>query len=245
MKNIIFSILLILFFLRCDFYKSEFPITNQPSSEIPLELLGNWYFLDTVGDFILPISNIEILNYEDKKYIVSWKTYEDKKHESQKLLKVWNSKVGEKEFFNSKLLKNNSKQYFRFYKYQLGKNNTIELTFLTDSLKMKFQNQKAFYQFVENNPKEFDTYFHPFWFSFQRIDSVKWGVVNSIWKNEIDQVLRFEKLPKKIDFSKIIESDLEPFLSIDKIDRDSILDILENSYLNFNQTLSFKLPPKF
>ena len=245
MKNIIYSILSIFLFSSCDYYRSEFPISEEAHAPISEELLGSWYFLDTIDNFILPKFQIEILKFENEKYLLVETYFKNKRIESVQHQKIWISKIGDKEYSNAKFL-GRTPEHFIIHKYRLGEKRQLETTFLRDSFKLEFETQNDFHQYVKNNSEKFDSYFHTPWFSFQRLDSIKWGMVNSLWKNEIVQVYSLNQRVEMERFSKMAKEELKLILNHEKINQDSILDILENSFLSsFNSEPFWKIKPWF
>ncbi len=246
MRNIFVLFLLVFLFAKCDFYRSKFPISEEVHAAISEELLGSWYFLDTIDNCILPRFQIEVLKFENEKYLLTETYFKDKKIESAQHHKIWISKIEDKEYINAYLLDINNPDIFIFHKYRLGKNGQLETTFLRDSFKLEFETQNDFYKYVKNNSEEFDSYFHTPWFPYQRLDSITWGLVNSLWKNEIVQVYRLNQRIEMDNFSEMGKEELKQILHNEKIKKDSILGILENGFLSsFNSEPFWKIKPWF
>lgn len=247
MKNIIFPILFILLFSRCDFYRSKYPISEESHFEIPEELLGSWFHLDTVDNFILPNYQLEVFEFENKKCLLTETYFKNKKIEHVDYQKVWISKIEDKEYINAQFLRPGSTDFFIIHKYRLGENGILETTFLRDSFKLEFEDQSDFYKYVKTNSEEFDSYFHTPWFSYQRLNSIKWGLVNSLWKKEILQVYKLNQQIEMERFLNMTDEDLK--LILNNENQDYVLDILENSFLSGFQSTNnepfFKLKPWF
>ena len=159
----IFSFFFILtLFSACDLYESAVPMSNADASSIDSSIVGLWQVHNNEEE---PYDMfVSIVPFNDTEYLVEYVTWDElnKKPTARFFARMYNSKVGNNNFYNVFLLDKQdwgSKRY-TFFKYIALSPETLSVHSLSETrFKIEFSSQQSFYDHIKNNELTFNSTF--------------------------------------------------------------------------------------
>lgn len=139
----------------CELYTSHYPITDYKESFIDTSLVGNWKNCDS--DTIEYAIRIDKL--DTHQYLLNYLNINDLTHINQhENFIAHNSIVLGKEYFNIRMLNNDSIKYF-FLKKEFKEDTLLISTIDKDAFDRKFESSKNFKTYILENGAAFDSVF--------------------------------------------------------------------------------------
>ncbi|MEL6655358.1 MAG: hypothetical protein AAFP77_02785 [Bacteroidota bacterium] len=190
----------------CDSYFSNVPISLSDERWIHNELSGNWILVEDKSPYSHPILEVRLSQLDEKEYIatVLYKKSQDRGILEVETYRVHNSLVDGKTYLNLSQLGGDLVQY-AFIQLEDVREDSVVITFITDSLETKFKSSAEFKAFLQIAQKSGDTSFFSQRYTYIRPQALTW-----------------EKVNKEVPISSFSR-----FFSINKMDEDRFRDLTD------------------
>ena len=177
--------------VQCDEYRSPVPITDKPSSPLPVGILGEWIFVDTTAEIIELVATLTVTPWSRNEYLALYCDYEGVTTPQEPCLplRIYTSSVGRETYVNAHWLTEDG--MYTFYKYRLLDSLALELHWAGDTFEPVFNTSKAFRAYLRKHPDLFAASFDANQGLWYRRSYWNWSKANAAWLEKIDAAWQF------------------------------------------------------
>ncbi|MBI4646510.1 MAG: hypothetical protein HY738_07930 [Bacteroidia bacterium] len=148
---------IVLFFqYSCNLYESPVPISEPSKFTIDRNLIGHWKYYDANDSIDIDTNEntfITIIPFNEHEYLLRTLCLKDSSIEDLMLLKMHNSFINKREFFNVLVLDlPDTNSSWTFFRYDIAAPDSLIVYYLTDSITdKKFDSSRKLYKYLKTN----------------------------------------------------------------------------------------------
>ena len=212
-KPLCFLIFISIFFPNCSPYKSEFPI-SKPANNLNIDSLkGSWIVLYEKEESAHPLAELNFRNFNQNEYLCLMTVFRKKGRgiDFVSPYRVLPTKVSEDLWFSSQRLKENENA-FVFSKIEQLFEDSIHVRYLTDSLKMSFEDSQSLHSFLEEVSDSVEEKFLSPPVALYRWKALKWNLIQKNYQIEnFEYIYTFGRREEE-NFEQFTKEDLIPLI---------------------------------
>jgi hypothetical protein len=237
MKYTLFLLLLALH-SSCHFYNSRVPITASDKSVIDAKIIGRWYVLEKDEENATlkrTEEYLRVLDFNGKEYAVLAES-----KEATMLFKVHSSIINKKTFLNIFPIEEPEKDVDRNYIFFIIDSLDSEkaaLRYITDSIKVQFNNSKEFEKYLKKNFEKLTREAMSAPFYYYRAEYFLWDKLNTLKSSDIENVFEIDALFTETADKSATQLSIFPKKQSDK---ENAINILKNAYQSDEITDEFQ-----